>query len=135
MNKIKVLVIPVVGSAFTATVNASFQDYRRITPGWDAGTTLELCPSLTYRGISVYVDEEGLPDNPDSISDPEFRNGPNGFNKYVQRLTGHSNGGLGYWGPCLVSGEPDDEEYETAVPEEFLRRARQWIPFDDKGEI
>lgn len=120
--KIKVLVIPAnsANPCFTAMVEPTFEAYRKVVPGWDEGTTLEVCPSIVRGGdqFSVYIDEEGLMNEPDPADLDKW------VNERVSLLIGHNNSGYGHWGGALVAGAPDDEGNETAVPELLLSTLR-----------
>lgn len=127
-NKIRVLVVPVTGNAFTAMVEPSLKAYRAIVPGWDAGTTLEACYPVGRLGGNdyvVYLDENGLLESGVSYEYLAYH----GINPRASELLGHNNFGMEHWGGALVGGAPGPRGEETEVPPallEFLGTHAGW---------
>lgn len=112
-NQINVIVIPADESpCFATRVDGTFEAYRKIVPGWDETTLLEVAPSLLFpTTISIYLDEEFLFRATD---EPQY-----GRNSRVTKIIGHSNDGYGHWGDALIAGPPDERGHETSVPQWF----------------
>lgn len=112
-NKIKVIVLPADPTKMVeiVEVEGTFEAYRKIVPGWDAGTTLEECPSLSIPSVTVYIDEESTLDAgmEDYVPADQRRN------LRVSILLGHNNRGEGHWGGGLVVGPPDAEGKEQGL--------------------